>query len=140
MTDRTPDDPRDPQAPSPGASASTPTGTVLCEVYRSPRREGMYLYVQHSDGLAQVPESLLERFGRPQSALVFRLHGQRRLARASAMEVLNALMERGFYLQMPPGPGGEGDGPPDSGAGGGQAVDHPAPAAVIPVDPEEPSC
>lgn len=139
MTETTPGDPPDTQALSPGAATSTPEGTVLCEVFRSPRREGMYLYVQRSDGLTQVPESLLERFGSPQSALVFRLHGQRRLARASATEVLNALVERGFYLQMPPGPGREDTGAADPGAAGAQAGAPPAPA-VTPVDPEEPPC
>ena len=76
--------------------------TVLCEVFRSPRREGMYLYVDKSEGLGRVPEELLAAFGPPQSALVFRLDAGRRLARVPAQTVLDALADKGFYLQMPP--------------------------------------
>lgn len=75
---------------------------VLCEVFRSPRREGLYLYVRRERGLAQVPEALLASFGKPESALVFRLSEDRRLARVAASDVLAALEERGYYLQMPP--------------------------------------
>ena len=82
---------------------------VVCEVFRSPRREGMYLYVDRTEGLARVPEALLTNFGTPQSALVLRLDAQRRLANADAKAVLEALAERGFYLQMPPSPVRAGD-------------------------------
>ena len=62
----------------------------------------MYLYVDRSEGLKRVPDSLLDRFGHPLSALVLELHPQRRLARASASDVLDAIETQGFYLQMPP--------------------------------------
>jgi uncharacterized protein YcgL (UPF0745 family) len=91
--------------------------TVLCEVFRSPRREGLYLYVRRDEGLARVPEALLASFGTPQSALVFRLSEDRRLARVSAGEVLAALRERGFYLQLPPAPEGGGTEDPKSEEG-----------------------
>ena len=77
---------------------------LVCEVFRSPRREGMYLYVDKAEGLARVPEALLKTFGTPRSALVLRLDAQRRLANADARAVLEALAERGFYLQVPPSP------------------------------------
>ena len=74
----------------------------LCEVFRSPRREGMYLYVDRAEGMARVPEALLQAFGTPQSALILKLETSRRLARADAAEVLAAVAEQGYYLQMPP--------------------------------------
>lgn len=74
----------------------------ICEVFRSPRREGMYLYVDKAEGLARVPEHLRQVFGEPESALVLHLKPERRLARADAAEVLAALEDPGFYLQMPP--------------------------------------
>ena len=78
--------------------------SIICEVFRSPRREGMYLFVAREEGLARVPEPLLQAFGSPESALVLQLHTGRRLARADAGEVLAAIGEQGFYLQMPPTP------------------------------------
>ena len=87
-------------------SGSGAARAVVCEVFRSPRSEGMYLYVDKRDGLARVPEDLLAAFGPPQSALVFRLDAQRRLARVPAQKVLDALADPGFYLQLPPAPPG----------------------------------
>ena len=77
----------------------------ICDVFRSPRREGMYLYVLRSDGLARVPDALLSVFGEPEPALSFVLEPGRKLARADATRVLEALNEQGYYLQRPPEPG-----------------------------------
>ncbi len=78
--------------------------SVPCRVYRSPKRAEMYLYVTATQDLAPIPEELLSRFGRPELVLEFALDGARRLARADADEVLAALRERGWYLQLPPSP------------------------------------
>jgi len=78
----------------------------LVEIFRSPRREGMYLFVDRSRGLADVPEPLLARFGEPQPVMTLLLEPGRPLARADASEVLRQIAERGFYLQLPPTPGG----------------------------------
>ena len=140
MSERTTADPSQAETPDRDAAGLSPGATVLCEVFRSPRREGMYLYVARSEGLTHVPDSLMERFGRAESALVFQLHGERRLARASAVEVLDALAEQGFYLQMPPGPAGDEDSAPGGAAGTRQAGDPPASAVSTGVDREAPSC
>lgn len=81
---------------------------MLCQVYKSPRKDQMYLYVEKSVGLAQVPKPLLHRFGEPEEVMMLLLDGKRSLARADAAEVALAIREQGFYLQMPPGemPGG----------------------------------
>ncbi len=75
---------------------------VLCEIFRSPKEEGMYLYVKREEGLERVPEDLLKRFGKPQSAMVLALTPERKLARTTAERVLACLEEPGYYLQMPP--------------------------------------
>lgn len=76
---------------------------ILCEVFRSPKKEGMYLYVKRDDGISRVPENLLAVFGTPESALVLMLEPDRKLAMADAQTVLTALESEGFYVQMPPG-------------------------------------
>lgn len=81
---------------------ATELAPVLCDVYRSPRREGMYLYVPRAQGLSEVPAALLQRFGEPALALSLMLAAERRLARADTREVLHALQHQGWYLQMPP--------------------------------------
>ncbi len=77
---------------------------MICQVYRSPRKEQMYLYVSKADGLARVPEVLLGQFGEPEPVMLLNLDGSRKLARADAGEVVAQIEERGYYLQMPPGP------------------------------------
>ncbi|MEL7044263.1 MAG: YcgL domain-containing protein [Pseudomonadota bacterium] len=86
----------------PASAAARSSGVTLCEVFRSPRREGLYLYVKREEGLDRVPAALLDHFGEPESALVFRLTADRRMARANAADVLRALENPGYYLQMPP--------------------------------------
>ena len=75
---------------------------LLCEVFKSPRKEEMYLYVDKREGLARVPEALLERFGKPVSTMTLILSAEKRLGRARAGDVMAAIREKGFYLQMPP--------------------------------------
>ncbi len=77
---------------------------LLCQVYRSPRRAEMYLYVDMERGLVDVPEPLLASFGEPEKALSLLLTPDRKLARADAAEVLAAIQQQGFYLQLPPTP------------------------------------
>ncbi|WP_104202402.1 YcgL domain-containing protein [Billgrantia saliphila] len=75
---------------------------VLCEIFKSPRKEEMYLYVDKRQGLAEVPEALLERFGKPVSAMTLILTPEKRLARANVSDVIAAIREKGYYLQLPP--------------------------------------
>ncbi len=79
----------------------------LCTVYRSPRHEEMYLYVDRREALERVPDELLERFGEPQEVLALVLKPDRALSRADTTAVLEAIAERGYYLQLPPPVPGE---------------------------------
>jgi uncharacterized protein YcgL (UPF0745 family) len=76
--------------------------TVLCTIYKGSREPELYLYVDRVDGVARVPEELLARFGNLSEVMTIKLTPQRKLARASAPQVLAAIAEKGFYLQLPP--------------------------------------
>lgn len=75
---------------------------IICEIYRSPKEEGMYLYVKKNDGLSRIPEELLKLFGTPQQAMVLLLTPDKKLAHASVEKVVECLDSQGFYLQLPP--------------------------------------
>lgn len=75
---------------------------MLVSIYRSSRKEGMYLFVARGSDLKQLPEVLLKQFGLPQPSMDLVLEPQRKLARAEASEVIRLIAEQGFYLQMPP--------------------------------------
>jgi len=63
----------------------------------------MYLYVEKSVGLEQVPAALLQRFGEPEQVMLLLLGSGRKLARVDAEQVEASIREQGFFLQMPPG-------------------------------------
>lgn len=75
---------------------------VLCNIYKSRRKEETYLYVSLADDLTRVPEALLETFGRPELVTKLLLTPERKLARTEAAKVLASIKEKGFYLQLPP--------------------------------------
>jgi|TARA_B110000495_G_C22735486_1_gene431440 uncharacterized protein len=77
---------------------------MLCSIYRSPKKEGMYLYVEKKEGLGRLPESLLKIFGKPKLAMTLLLKPERKLARVDREDVIKGITEQGFYLQMPPKP------------------------------------
>ena len=74
----------------------------LVSIYKSPRKEEMYLYVEKKKGLTDIPAPLLERFGKPVHLMDMPLVGSRKLARANVEDVVAAIDSKGFYLQMPP--------------------------------------
>ena len=75
---------------------------IICQIFRSPKEEGMYLYVKKEEGLGRVPEELLKLFGKPQPAMVLLLTPEKKLARVSAEKVMENLAAQGYYLQLPP--------------------------------------
>lgn len=75
---------------------------LICQLFKSPRKPEMYLYVEKSIGLREVPESLLAQFGEPEALMVMVITAEKSLARANATEVMDEIRDNGFYLQMPP--------------------------------------
>ncbi len=74
----------------------------LVSVYKSPKRDEMYLYLNKADKLQAVPKALKTVFGEPVHVLDMLLTPEKKLARADTKKVLAELEENGFYLQMPP--------------------------------------
>lgn len=75
---------------------------ALCSIYKSSRRDEMYLYVPKPLGLKNVPPALMEQFGRPVHVMDMLLTDQRKLARVETALVLESLSTKGWYLQLPP--------------------------------------
>ncbi|MCB1787143.1 MAG: YcgL domain-containing protein [Chromatiaceae bacterium] len=76
--------------------------SLPCWVYRSPRKQEMYLYLAEENGFDRVPSALLERFGDPILVIELELSAKRRLAREDVDQVMHNLRDQGFHLQMPP--------------------------------------
>lgn len=75
---------------------------MLCTVYRSPKKQQTYLFINKRDDFTDVPEALLKTFGTPQLVTVVNLATKDKLAMADIEKVKSELADNGFYLQLPP--------------------------------------
>lgn len=73
-----------------------------CDIYKGNKRAEMYLYVASEQGLKEVPEALIASFGDLELVISLQLSETRKLARVDVVEVMQALRDNGYYLQMPP--------------------------------------
>ncbi|MDE9436072.1 YcgL domain-containing protein [Xenorhabdus bovienii] len=75
---------------------------MICVIYRSPKRDQTFLYVEKKGDFSRIPEALLKTFGEPQYSMMISLSGRKKLANADIVKVKTMLSEQGFYLQVPP--------------------------------------
>ena len=73
---------------------------ILCDIYKTASKEGMYLYVSREDKLTRVPEFLLQRFAKPILVTTMLLSEKKKLAQADVLKVMSEIVDNGFYLQM----------------------------------------
>ncbi len=71
-------------------------------VYKASKREYLYVYVPETRGLEKVPAALLAQFGEPIMVMTLDLKAGQKLARVCAEDVMAAVEDKGYYLQMPP--------------------------------------
>ncbi|WP_260258974.1 YcgL domain-containing protein [Vibrio intestinalis] len=76
---------------------------MLCAIYKSSKKEGAYLYLPKKDDFSQVPDQLMQMFGKPTMVMVVKLDG-RTLAQVDVEKVKQSLNSDGFFLQLPPPP------------------------------------
>jgi uncharacterized protein YcgL (UPF0745 family) len=79
-----------------------PDNGLPCWIYKSARKDEMYLYLAAEDGYAELPDLLRQHFGRPLFVMQLDLGPDKPLARADVEVVMQALRDQGYYLQMPP--------------------------------------
>ncbi|SET45092.1 YcgL domain-containing protein [Thorsellia anophelis] len=77
---------------------------MIVYVYRSLKREDLYLYLNKKDDFSGVPSELMTIFGKPIFSLVFDLNKKTKLARVDINAVRSSINELGYYLQLPPKP------------------------------------
>jgi uncharacterized protein YcgL (UPF0745 family) len=73
-----------------------------CWIYKSPRKEEMYLYLSAEDAFDVLSDELLSSFGTPVFVLSMELTANRKLARVDTGKVIAALQQEGYFLQIPP--------------------------------------
>lgn len=70
-------------------------------VFRSSKKNDTYIFVRRDQDWEELPETLRSIFGQPVHAMDLVLTPDRKLARTTGRQVMEALEEKGFHLQMP---------------------------------------
>lgn len=77
------------------------TEREFVSVFRSSKKDDTYIYVHRGYAWDDLPEALRTVFGEPVHAMDLILTPDRKLARTTGKDVLEALEKQDFYLQMP---------------------------------------
>ena len=82
---------------------------MKCWIYKGSTRQETYLFLPDENDTARVPAALLNQLGTLEFVMELSLSPERRLAHANPVAVMDALAQRGYYLQLPPpeAPGAE---------------------------------
>lgn len=75
---------------------------MQCYVYKSLKKDLLFLYVDRKDDFSHLPAELLQSFGRLEFVLELELTPERKLAKEDTQQVLASLQEKGFFVQLPP--------------------------------------
>jgi uncharacterized protein YcgL (UPF0745 family) len=70
-------------------------------VFRSSKNDDTYLFVRRGQKWEALPESLRGIFGQPVHSMDLILTPDRKLARTTGRQVLEAIDDKDFFLQMP---------------------------------------
>jgi len=76
---------------------------MQCYIYRSRKKDEMYLYLRDKDDFSVVPAELMPYFLNPEFVFELELDPERTLARENVNQVMANLESQGFHLQLPPG-------------------------------------
>jgi len=75
---------------------------MLCFIYRSLKKQDVYLYIRDRDDFSCLPEALQNLLGRMEFVFSLEITPERKLASADPVSVLNNLRKQGYFLQLPP--------------------------------------
>lgn len=74
-------------------------------IYKSTKKEELYLYIVKKDDFSEVPQELYNSMGKePVFVMELELSPERPLAREDVSMVIRNLETQGFHVQMPPRP------------------------------------
>ena len=74
---------------------------TFVSVFRSSKKLDTYVYVRRGQAWDDLPENLRGIFGQPVHAMDLIMTPERKLARTTGKQVLDAIADKDFFLQMP---------------------------------------
>lgn len=75
---------------------------MLCYIYKSQKKEELYVYLNKKDDFSSLPDDLIRQLGKLSFVMELELTADKKLARENAEKVISDLESRGFFIQMPP--------------------------------------
>ncbi len=75
---------------------------MLCVIYKSPKKDQTYLFIEKRDDFSKVPTALMTTFGTPILVTLINLATKDKLGMADLAKVKQNLTKDGYYLQLPP--------------------------------------
>ena len=75
---------------------------MLCFIYKSLKKDQLYVYINTKDDFSKIPENLFNSLGELKFVMELELTPQQKLARIEPEKVIASLDEKGFFIQMPP--------------------------------------
>ncbi|MFW5425634.1 MAG: YcgL domain-containing protein [Methylophagaceae bacterium] len=76
---------------------------MIAYIYKSRRKDELYLYIATKDDFSSVPQALYDSMGNePVFVMEVELSLERKLARENVETVMKNLKEQGFHVQIPP--------------------------------------
>ena len=74
---------------------------MQCFVYRSSKKDGLYVYLADEDGLGKLPEPVQKQLGEAEFAMTLDLSKRTSLGHENISTVRENLGNQGFHIQMP---------------------------------------
>jgi len=72
-------------------------------IYKSSRKDELYLYLANKDDFSQVPQALYDSMGKePIYVMELTLTPDKPLARENVIKVMENIQKQGYHVQMPP--------------------------------------
>lgn len=75
---------------------------LVCTIYKSIKQTDTYLFVLQGEELKNLPTSLIQTLGKLEHVMNLSLTEKKKLAQSNARNVIQALSQQGYYLQLPP--------------------------------------
>ena len=75
---------------------------MQCFIYKSNKKNELYLYLDKQDDFSSIPEAILKSIGQPEYVMQVEITPERKLAREKAVDIIKGIEENGFFIQMPP--------------------------------------
>lgn len=73
---------------------------MWCYIYRSPKKENSYLYIDTENDFSKVPDVLMNVFGEPILVMKVLLDGKRQFVVGSSQDIEDKIKQDGFFVQM----------------------------------------